>query len=56
VAYAVVDDSFTLQHRHLNPASGPVLERFADAFEKVWKHVDRLAGLAVTMEHQAASR
>jgi dTDP-4-amino-4,6-dideoxygalactose transaminase len=43
---AVIADSLTLQRWHLNPASGPVLRRCADAFEKVWQHLDMLARCA----------
>ncbi|MCZ7428590.1 DegT/DnrJ/EryC1/StrS family aminotransferase [Micromonospora sp. WMMA1949] len=46
VTVALIDRSFTLQRWHLNPAAGPVLRRCADAFEKVWHHLDRLATVA----------
>jgi perosamine synthetase len=46
VAEAVIDDSITLQKRHLNPGAGPALMRYADAFEKVWGHLDVAARLA----------
>jgi perosamine synthetase len=46
VADAVIDDSLTLQKRHLNPEAGPALERYADGFEKVWRHLDVVARLA----------
>lgn len=46
VAEAVIDDSLTLQKRHLNPAAGPALQRYADGFEKVWRHLDVVARLA----------
>jgi dTDP-4-amino-4,6-dideoxygalactose transaminase len=46
VADAVIDDSLTLQKRHLNPQAGPALERYADGFEKVWRHLDVVARLA----------
>ncbi len=49
-ALAVIEDSLTLQGWHLNPAAGPVLDRVADAFEKVWQHRERLAGLARSMD------
>jgi perosamine synthetase len=45
VASAIVEDSLTLQRRHLNPDAGPVLQRYADAFEKVWGHLDVVAQL-----------
>jgi perosamine synthetase len=43
---AVIEDSFTLQRWHLNPAAAPVLELCAAAFEKVWSHLDQLAAAA----------
>jgi perosamine synthetase len=46
VAEAVIDDSLTLQKRHLNPEAGPALQRYADGFEKVWRHLDVAARLA----------
>jgi perosamine synthetase len=42
VTRAVIEDSLTLQKRHLHPDSGPLLQRYADAFEKVWEHRDVL--------------
>ena len=45
-ASAVIEDSLTLQKRHLNPDAGPLLERYADAFEKVWNHIDVVARIA----------
>jgi perosamine synthetase len=45
-ASAVIEDSLTLQKRHLNPGSGALLERYADAFEKVWEHLDVVARMA----------
>ncbi len=47
---AVIEDSFTFQRWHLNPASGPVLDRCADAFEKVWQHRETLALVAGRQE------
>lgn len=46
VAEAVIDDSLTLQKRHLNPQAGPALQRYADGFEKVWRHLDVVARFA----------
>lgn len=51
---AVIEDSLTLQRWHLNPAAGPVLQRCADAFEKVWAHLGELAAVARAMEYQPA--
>jgi len=46
IATAIVEDSLTLQKRHLNPEAGPVLDLYADGFEKVWEHLDAVARLA----------
>ncbi|MFD8818611.1 DegT/DnrJ/EryC1/StrS family aminotransferase, partial [Streptomyces sp. NPDC059627] len=46
VTRAVIRDSLTLQKRHLNPGSGELLDRYADAFEKTWQHLDVVAGFA----------
>ncbi|GAA3768007.1 DegT/DnrJ/EryC1/StrS family aminotransferase [Streptomyces phyllanthi] len=48
----VLDDSFTLQKAHLHPESGPLLARYADAFEKVWQHRDALAAVATTTAYR----
>ncbi|WP_116248117.1 DegT/DnrJ/EryC1/StrS aminotransferase family protein [Nocardiopsis sp. FIRDI 009] len=40
VSLGVIEETLTLQRWHLNPASGPVLDLCADAFEKVWTHLD----------------
>ncbi|MFY1636534.1 DegT/DnrJ/EryC1/StrS family aminotransferase [Solwaraspora sp. WMMB335] len=45
VARAVIADSLTLQKRHLHPESGDLLQRYADAFEKVWANADMVATL-----------
>lgn len=50
----VIEDSLTLQRWHLNPAAGPVLQRCAEAFEKVWEHRDRLAAVARSMSYRPA--
>jgi dTDP-4-amino-4,6-dideoxygalactose transaminase len=46
VAHAVIADSLAIQKRHLNPNSGDLLQRYADAFEKVWADQDTIARLA----------
>ena len=46
VTSAVLADSLTLQKRHLHPDSGPLLQRYADAVEKVWEHREVLASMA----------
>lgn len=43
---AVIADSLTLQKRHLDPASGPLLQHYAGAFEKVWEHLDTALRMA----------
>jgi dTDP-4-amino-4,6-dideoxygalactose transaminase len=49
-AEAVVDDSLTLQKRHLNPTAGEFLQRCADGFTKVWEHLDVVATMARAAE------
>ncbi|TCO55596.1 DegT/DnrJ/EryC1/StrS family aminotransferase [Actinocrispum wychmicini] len=46
VTRRILDDSLTIQKRHLNPAAGSALARYADGFEKVWAHLDVVARLA----------
>lgn len=46
VTRAVIADSLTIQKRHLHPGSGPLLDLYADAFEKVWANRDVVATLA----------
>lgn len=48
VAHAIIEDSLVLQKRHLNPGSGELLQRYADAFEKVWGQLGLVADLART--------
>jgi dTDP-4-amino-4,6-dideoxygalactose transaminase len=43
---AVVEDSLTIQRRHLNPEAGPILDLYAEAFHKVWEHLDAIARIA----------
>ncbi|WP_409060159.1 DegT/DnrJ/EryC1/StrS family aminotransferase [Streptomyces sp. SYP-A7185] len=56
VTCEVIEDSLTLQRWHLNPSSGPVLQRIADAFEKVWGHLDVLGTAAAGQTHRPAWR
>lgn len=49
----VIEDSFTIQKAHLHPAAGPLLDRYADAFEKVWQHWDSLTRHAEAMAYRA---
>jgi perosamine synthetase len=46
VTRSVIEDSLTIQKRHLNPASGPALSQYADAFDKVWSKLDTVAAMA----------
>ena len=46
VTRAVIEDSLTLQKRHLHPDSGPLLQYYADGFEKVWAGLDAVAAMA----------
>lgn len=48
VTAAVVDGSLCLQRRHLDPAAGPLLRSYADAFEKVWQHLDLIRRMATS--------
>lgn len=43
---AVIEDSLTLQKRQLNPDAGPVLDLYADGFEKLWENLDAVARIA----------
>lgn len=49
-SYKVIEDSFTIQKAHLHPNAGPLLESFAEAFAKVWRHRDAIAGEAAKVE------
>lgn len=49
---AVLDDSLTIQRTHLNPSSGPLLDRYAEAFHKVWRHLDVAAKMARSMPYE----
>lgn len=50
---AVIEDSLTLQRRHLNPTSGPLLQLYADAFEKLWENLDSIGRMAQSMDYEA---
>jgi perosamine synthetase len=47
VTTRVIADSLVIAKNHLHPQSGPLLGRYADAFEKVWDHLDTVRMLAV---------
>lgn len=46
VTRAVLEDSLTLQRRHLDPSAGPLLDQYGGAFAKVWDNLDLVRGLA----------
>lgn len=46
VAARVVEETFTLQRAHLHPESGPLLDLYADAFSKVFEHLDTVGRIA----------
>ncbi|HET9894910.1 MAG TPA: DegT/DnrJ/EryC1/StrS family aminotransferase [Streptosporangiaceae bacterium] len=46
VTRAVIDDSLTLQKRHLHPESGQLLQRYADGFEKAWENLAAIGTIA----------
>jgi dTDP-4-amino-4,6-dideoxygalactose transaminase len=46
VTQAVLDDSLTIQKRHLSPDAGPALRSYTDAFEKLWENLDTVAAIA----------
>jgi dTDP-4-amino-4,6-dideoxygalactose transaminase len=47
VTRAVIADSLVLAKNHLHPEAGPLLQHYADAFEKVWEHRDVLRAMVV---------
>jgi perosamine synthetase len=48
VTEQVIADSLVLAKCHLHPDSGPLLQRYADAFEKVWQHRDLVRSMAAS--------
>jgi perosamine synthetase len=46
VTTRVIADSLVIAKNHLHPESGPLLQRYADAFEKVWEHLGTVRTLA----------
>jgi perosamine synthetase len=49
---AVIEDSLTVRRAHLNPYAGPALEHYADAFERVWEHLDQIGRLARALPYE----
>lgn len=48
--YRVIEDSFTIQKAHLHPDAGPLLDSYAEAFDKVWRHRALIASYAAAAE------
>lgn len=48
---AVIDSTFTIQKAHLHPDAGPLLERYADAFEKICAAAERVRELTLDAVH-----
>ncbi|ONK10462.1 DegT/DnrJ/EryC1/StrS family aminotransferase [Streptomyces sp. MP131-18] len=46
VATGIVEDSLTLQRRHLHPSAGELLRQYAAAFEKIWHRLPTVASMA----------
>lgn len=49
---AIIEDSLCLRRVQLNPDSGPLLERYSDAFYKVWENLDRISRIALSMPYR----
>ncbi|WP_213453555.1 hypothetical protein [Rhizomonospora bruguierae] len=47
----VLGETFTIQKAHLHPDAGPLLDRYADAFEKVWEHRGLVCDYATGMRY-----
>ena len=50
-SYQVIEDSFTIQKAHLHPDAGPLLDSYAAAFDKVWRHRDLITSYAAAGAH-----
>jgi dTDP-4-amino-4,6-dideoxygalactose transaminase len=49
---AVIEDSLTLQRRHLNPSSGPLLDLYAEALHKIWQNLDVIGRMARALPYE----
>lgn len=49
-SYRVIEDSFTIQKAHLHPEAGPLLDSYAEAFDKVWRHRAVISSYAAAAE------
>lgn len=52
-ALATIDNSLTIQRRHLNPDAGPLLMLYAEAFCKIWENLSTLVYIARSMPYEA---
>lgn len=48
----VIERSFAIQKAHLHPEAGPLLECYAEAFEKVWVELDHVLRYARDMAYE----
>jgi hypothetical protein len=51
---AVIEDSLTLQRRHLHPDSGPLLDQYATAFHKIWENLDQVRRIARSRPYETS--
>jgi len=51
---AVIEDSLTLQRRHLNPNTGPLLDLYATAFHKIWENLEQVRRIARSRPYQTS--
>jgi dTDP-4-amino-4,6-dideoxygalactose transaminase len=49
---AVIEDSLTLQRRHLNPNAGALLNLYAKAFCKIWENLEHIARIARSLPYE----
>jgi dTDP-4-amino-4,6-dideoxygalactose transaminase len=52
VTCAVIEDSLCLRRMHLNPDAGPALEEYANAFHRVWEHLEVIGRMARSAPYQ----
>jgi dTDP-4-amino-4,6-dideoxygalactose transaminase len=52
VTCAVIEDSLCLRRMHLNPAAGPALTEYANAFDRVWQNLEVIGRFARALDYQ----
>ncbi|PRY45192.1 DegT/DnrJ/EryC1/StrS family aminotransferase [Umezawaea tangerina] len=52
VTCQVIEDSLCLRRMHLNPEAGPALAEYADAFDRVWQHLDVVGRFARSLDYE----